>query len=87
MPAAGVPGPSGLGLTYVLQAGDTPLYKIGFTRRDIQQRISELQPGCPFKLRLVATIPDRKHETRLHRQHSQARLNGEWFHLPDGVGI
>lgn len=55
--------------------------KIGVsTTLSILNRVSELQVGNPFRLKVLATmIGTVKDEARLHETFAHARLRGEWF--------
>lgn len=56
-------------------------YKIGYTKKEIKNRIRALQTGCPYDLELVKTMrgsPDA--EKILHAQLSKSRVNREWFY-------
>lgn len=67
---------------YLLRAGDTNYYKIGFTTKDPHERLASLQTGNPLPLTLVAhwygTVAD---ERRLHGILEPYRKEGEWFEL------
>lgn len=61
-------------------------YKIGFTNRDVQKRIKELQVGSPSEIRVVReyeTPNARQIETILHRFMKSQRISGEWFDLSE----
>jgi hypothetical protein len=68
-------------VTYILRAGTTNYYKIGFTRGSIARRQVELQPGCPWRLTLISVLEGIHHERRLHTLWAEHRLIGEWFEL------
>jgi hypothetical protein len=73
------------GLTYVLQAGDQDLFKVGHTLTTVESRIQCLQTGCPWKLSVYKTIPsffpDRL-EKVLQGMLRQYLTQGEWFAVP-----
>jgi hypothetical protein len=51
---------------------------------DVQQRLTELQVGCPDKLELLATIEGGpKEERAFHKLFSDIHVRGEWFLLND----
>lgn len=78
---AGSPYP---GYVYLINAVGTDKFKIGKTRSPVSTRISELQTGCPFRLRYVyhAYVQNMgRTERELHRQFSPFRSVGEWFTL------
>ena len=71
---------------YIIQSGEgkNPPIKIGVAN-DPEKRMSELQTGSPFLLRLKAKIlcDSRKKayelESWLHGRFSNVNINGEWF--------
>lgn len=66
-------------VVYFLQAG--PFIKIGFTSGTPEARIDQLKTGCPYELRLLATIPGAQSlEREIHQRFRAARANLEWFH-------
>jgi len=75
---------------YVIQAGEYGPVKIGFTANPFA-RLSELQTGNPFPLRVVAAefIGDRRSaselESIIHNKLSEFRLKGEWFAFNEQV--
>lgn len=79
--------PSGLcdtapGVVYAIQAEYGGPVKIGFVAREesLPQRLSSLQTGNPYPLRVVWQIRrPRSFEKHLHALFADARLVGEWF--------
>lgn len=77
-------------ILYVLQNGDTNQFKIGRTK-DLNQRLAQLQTGCPGELKIVTLWkhPQEKiikhYERVLHNYFTKCgcriRPNGEWFEL------
>lgn len=66
---------------YVIHAVGTGFVKIGVAE-DVQSRLRTLATGCPYELRLVATIEaDRAFEKKLHGQLRPERIRGEWFRV------
>ncbi|UBF23198.1 T5orf172 domain protein [Haloarcula tailed virus 2] len=62
-------------------------YKIGISK-DVGQRLSACQTGCPFPIIEYAKIEnsdgsDRELETALHTYYSEYNIHGEWFDIPD----
>ncbi|MEO6739199.1 MAG: GIY-YIG nuclease family protein [Chthoniobacteraceae bacterium] len=62
----------------------TPLgYKIGYAT-NLEQRLRELQTGCPAPLvteAMISTHAPAKLESCLHRRFNSKRKQGEWFDL------
>jgi len=65
---------------YYIQPSNGGPIKIGYTSKPVEQRIAELQTGCPDKLVLLhteqGTLDD---EAAIHSKFSKHRVNGEWF--------
>lgn len=58
------------------------LVKIGFTERDAQKRVVELQTGASGKLEVLWTCDGpREYETFLHNEFANKRVSGEWFNF------
>ena len=67
-------------MIYYLQPFSGGLIKIGFTSKEVKQRVAELQTGCPDKLVVLATHEGgEKQEAELHQKFSDLRTIGEWF--------
>ena len=59
-------------------------YKVGFTSRETDDRIKELQTGSHSKMHVVQeyeSINARQIETIMHRFLKSKRISGEWFEL------
>ena len=73
-------------LIYLLYI-DTPdsrLYKIGHTKHHLQNRINQLQTGCPYEIKIMETfnsIHGQIVERALHNMYSHNVTHGEWFNL------
>lgn len=72
-------------ILYVIRMSGSSFYKIGVAR-NIRERLSSLQSGCPIKLEIVktffttdASIKERK----LHSVFDLKRTHGEWFELDE----
>lgn len=71
-------------MIYFIEATGAGLLKIGFTDRDPEQRLKELQTGCPHALRLLATQPGNQEiERAWHQEYGHLRTTGEWFRIDD----
>ena len=56
------------------------MIKIGYTSKDVSQRLSDIQTNSPHKLIILKTIEgDLKTEAKLHKKFTKYRLSGEWF--------
>jgi hypothetical protein len=74
-----------MSVVYFLQAGEGGPVKIGFTK-SLEARIRELQTGCPYELRVLATIAGKSRlERRYHYHLWQHRLRAEWFNPSEAV--
>jgi hypothetical protein len=63
---------------------DTNLYKIGYTRRTIEERIKELKTGNGSNIYIVDSFKSKwgtKIEANLHRRYFGKKVDGEWFLL------
>ncbi|MBC8664011.1 GIY-YIG nuclease family protein [Vibrio parahaemolyticus] len=75
---------------YVINCVSTNFYKIGISN-DVDKRMSTLQTGCPFELRLVALIKAEFNDTLgyeiraiekfYHKNYEDLNVRGEWFEL------
>jgi hypothetical protein len=65
--------------------GDKGPVKIGFSI-DVEKRLREFQPHCPYPLRVLATTHGgRSREGHYHWKFRQLRLHGEWFRRSRGL--
>lgn len=77
-------------ILYIIQYGNTNQYKIGITK-NLNKRISELQVGSPYELKLVKIWTHTRrekieeYERVIHRylikEGYQIRKDSEWFRL------
>ena len=77
-------------ILYIIQYGNTNQYKIGITK-NLNKRISELQVGSPYELRLVQIWTHTRREKieeyervshrYLIKEGYQIRKDSEWFRL------
>lgn len=67
---------------YVLMAG--PFVKVGMTKRSVNQRIQQVQTGCPYLITAyfcqLCEDPSRL-ERAFHAQFAAQRRSGEWFEM------
>lgn len=64
---------------YVIGHDESPMVKIGFSRK-VKRRITEMQPTCPYKLKLIWwCFGTQSDEQSMHRVFSSRRRHGEWF--------
>lgn len=67
--------------------GDEVLYKIGFTKRSVENRVKELKTGNANEIKIISVFQSKwaiKIESTLHRLYSSKRVDGEWFELNQG---
>lgn len=68
---------------YLIKSSETGYYKIGYSANP-NQRLKQLQTGCPDKLDIIHTFESvraKKLELALHNSFSYARKHNEWFDL------
>ena len=68
------------------QKDDLEYYKIGFTKKEPNLRLKQLQTGNPLRLELVSCFETKYYtmmETTIHRIYEleRERSDGEWFNL------
>lgn len=71
---------------YLIRAIGSDLYKIGFTARDVTERLKALQTSSPHTLTCLYSkrVSDgRWLERILHNHYATKRMAGEWFNLTD----
>lgn len=73
---------------YVISAeiNDKKSYKIGYTRRSVNERIKEFKTGNASEFKVEWTFESNwstKLEAYLHKQFKSKKINGEWFDLND----
>lgn len=70
---------------YLISCGEENLqYKIGYTKRDVSDRLREFKTGNSGNLNIVATFETKwgsKLENMLHRKYRSKKIEGEWFGL------
>ena len=63
-------------------------YKIGYTKREVSERIRELKTGNCGEFEIIKVYEPEDFavsiEKSLHRHFSSKKVNGEWFELSDG---
>lgn len=66
---------------------DTKHYKIGYTKREVSERIRELKTGNCGVFEIIKVYKPKDFavniEKSLHRHFSTKKVNGEWFELSD----
>lgn len=73
-------------MIYFIQCGNNGPIKIGQTDNDVEQRMAQLQIGCPYELRLLWVYTgDDFTEFQIHVELSHERIRGEWFHPSESV--
>ena len=65
---------------------DDGLVKIGFTTRDPQDRVSQIDAGLPETVSLIGAFPGTEaDEKTLHGRFAADRVGGEWFSWSEGM--
>ena len=73
------------GFIYLVKCHD--FVKIGIAN-EVRLRLSSLQTGNPYLLKLVAhrrSFNAASEEASLHKRYEQYQVNGEWFRLPKAL--
>lgn len=69
-------------MTVYFIGGDFDRVKIGYTNRDPEERLRDLQVGCPVPLRVLASFAaDQCTEGQLHSLFEDSWSHGEWFKI------
>lgn len=68
--------------------GDQKMYKIGYTRRNIEERIKDFKTGNCSNIEIIDYFTSKwgsKIEANLHRKFKsqQKNISGEWFNLTE----
>ena len=72
-------------MIYFIQCGENGPIKIGQTG-DVEKRISQLQTGCPYELKLLWTYHGNSwKEEEVHEALEAENIRGEWFHPSSNV--
>jgi hypothetical protein len=75
-----------IGRVYLIANSEWTQFKIGITKKDINERINNLKTGNGSEIFLVNTFESnhyKKIEKMLHKKYNSKRLVGEWFELSD----
>lgn len=78
-------------IIYIIKStkNDTNVYKIGFTRRDINKRLNEFKTGNSNVMEIIYLFKSEKYmatiENMLHKHFESQRVDNskEWFYLSD----
>ena len=75
-------------LVYLISSyiNDVTLYKIGFTKRSVEQRLKEMKTGNAADLNVVYTFESKyssKIEASLKTSYQHINISGEWFLMND----
>ena len=73
-------------IVYIVKVETENKYKIGYTRKKLEERIKALQTGCPDNIIPIYEFESNyatKLESFLHRGYKQSRISGEWFDLTE----
>jgi hypothetical protein len=75
-----------MGKVYLIKTEEQDYYKIGMTKKSVNERIEQLQVGSAEPLEFVCEFETRhfkRVEKRLHMLFSSKRMEGEWFALTE----
>lgn len=68
-----------MGTIYFIRMDKGPV-KIGYTEKNVEHRVRQLQTGSPHKLVILATAEGTKEDERqLHNRFADYNIKGEWF--------
>ena len=76
----------GNGYVYVVHCKGTTFYKIGITKKNNDDRLYDLQIGCPFELEMIYVIDSihyKQMEKEIHHRFKDRWIRGEWFDLDE----
>ena len=66
-------------------------FKIGFSRREVRERLEEVQSGVPFELKLLGHWKSPYHaptiEKIAHEKFWSKHIRGEWFRDLDVIEV
>lgn len=66
---------------YLIECVGSDFYKIGYAANP-EQRLKELQIGCPYELNIANTFPGGLlEEKELHARYTNSAVRGEWFQI------
>ena len=70
-------------MLYVIKAGESGPYKIGYTNQELKTRIATIQTSHHQEIDVVASVysAGRLLEQSIHSRYRDRRIRGEWFHL------
>ncbi len=77
--------PAKAGFIYFIQCHE--FIKVGFTDK-VAIRLSSLQTGCPYELKLIHSIASKDmevEESLIHKRWQCYEIRGEWFRLPESM--
>tara|TARA_R100000654_G_scaffold59512_1_gene86236 strand:+ start:296 stop:793 length:498 start_codon:yes stop_codon:yes gene_type:complete len=71
-------------MIYLVRAEGTNLYKIGYTKGQVKNRVKGLQTSCPHKLSITKEVEGSlSKERQLHEIFTENRKEGEWFEFDE----
>ena len=73
-------------MIYFIITEDRKFVKIGFTKKNLKNRINAIQTGCPLKIKCSLLLEgDKTKETELHIKFNSFKSYGEWFYLTEEI--
>ena len=68
----------------IMTVEEKPRFKIGYTRKDVEQRIKQFKTGNSSDFQILDIFESKwgtKIEANLHRRFESKKIEGEWFYL------
>jgi len=75
-----------VGYVYFIITENHNYIKIGITKKSVERRLSNIQSGNMYKLKILGYLPSdnpKKLEKKLHKHFLKFRMEGEWFNIPE----
>lgn len=70
------------GYIYFIYCSELSAMKIGFTTKNPEARLKQLQTGSPVTLHMLGWITgEQAYEQELHERLAAIRMSGEWFNV------
>lgn len=70
----------------ISNGGDDKRYKIGYTKRKVENRVKEFKTGNSNDFEIISVFESKwasKIEAALHKRFCYSKIEGEWFYLTE----